>query len=109
MEHFAAGRELHPLEHRVLVRELVDGGLLVAYLVQQSLAQLAQLRGRQVIELGFVDYENASCPLRYQQASALPAIALQHANDFGLAHHLPWQAPYSASSCTRLRLNVTLT
>ena len=35
----------------------------VAHLVQQSPGQLAQLRGCEVVELGFVDHENASCPL----------------------------------------------
>lgn len=45
LEHLAVGGELHPLEHRVLMRELVDGGLLVAHLGEQAGGQLAQLRG----------------------------------------------------------------
>lgn len=109
LEDFAGGGELHPVEHRVLVRELVDGRLLVADLVQQSLGQLAPLRGCQVIELGFVDHENAFCPLQRQQASALQAISLKHADDSGLTHHLPGKPSTSASSCTRLSVSVPST
>jgi hypothetical protein len=63
VEGFAAGGKLQPLEHRHLVRELVDGGLLVAQLNllrahrgQWLLCQRAQLRFAQLVDVRAVDH-----------------------------------------------------
>ena len=54
------GRELQPLEHRHLVRELLDGGLLVPHLGDQPCRQFTQLRLAQGIDGGDVDHGAAS-------------------------------------------------
>jgi hypothetical protein len=57
VEGLGLGRELQPLEHRHLVSEFVDGGLLESYVGDQGAHHLAQLRHLQVLKLCFVDHE----------------------------------------------------
>lgn len=91
LDYLAVGCEHHSIQRWILVSELVNCLLLVVDLVQRTPAQLVQLRRCQVIKLGILYTDKATCPVRCQRAQALPATALQHSDNISFAGFL--QAP----------------
>lgn len=99
-EHLAAGGELQPLQHRHLMRELVDRRLLVAHLIEQPRGQRTQLGLVQGGQFGRLDHGHRMPDAarrangRMLRLRAVPKCVSDDGDGCRGAQSLPRQAQY---------------